>query len=69
MYKNFSPKKLEKIAEKCPKKGGKKIFKIFFLYKLPQVLGQVWDQKSKKKVEKKFRLGAIEENQFFWEKS
>ena len=32
-------------------------------------MGEVWAQKSKKNSKKKYRLGAIIENGFFWEKT
>ena len=67
---NFLTPKIAKNGRKMPKKRGPKFFlEILFLRIVPQVLGQVWAQKSKKKFEKKYRLGAIEEKLFFREKS
>ena len=60
-YKIFPPRKLKKIAEKCPKKGGENFFRNFLLVHCPPSYGPGVGPKIKKKVEKKFRLGVIEE--------
>ena len=66
---NFlGPKMLNKCRKMPKKRGGKFFFEIFLLRIVPKVLGQVWVQKSKKKKFFKYRLGAIEEKWFFWEK-
>ena len=67
---NIYPPKIKKNGPKMPKKGGEIFFfEIFFLRPIPKVLGQVWGKKSKKNWKKKYRLGVIEENGFFWKKS
>ena len=65
---NLDPKNHEKSSKNAQKRGGKFFFEIFLLRIVPKVLGQVWVQKSKKKNFFKYRLGAIEEKWFFWEK-
>ena len=67
MCQTFTPPKSSTKVKKCPKRGGggKFFLEIFLLRPNPIVLGQVWVQKSKKNFFLNYRLGAIEENQFF----